>query len=740
MKVDEDEALADALEAMYDLDASEIEESQASELPLFASFSAEPWRYEDEILLAKGGIKEIYKAFDPKTNRFIAIAKLLEGSPQELYEPFLREARLTSFLEHPNIISIYDIGLNESSQPFFTMELKTGESFDKIIENEHEKSADELSQSSLQNLLNIFLRICDAMAYSHSKQVLHLDLKPDNIQVGHYGEVMVCDWGLGKILGQVEFDESEFERLLLNPDLLNNMTIHGEIKGTPGYIAPELLTGEKDKKSKQADIYALGALLYTLLCSESPAASANSLDDFNEKVKRGEIKTLQSYELKLPRALIAIAQKAMALSPEDRYSNVDDLSCDINSYLRGYSSTAEKSSPVYELKLFYQRNKILCRLSLLFLFVLMSSTSLYFKEIKSKELAARQALELFEIEKKEKEQMSDYAAPTHFKRAQKMLKEGDLEKAYHAAELGYLLNSDNIENQNLMGLLLFINRDYSKAAKFLDRPSLPLFEKLKKLNQLYLQRNFTFKEENKLIKDLLYYCKWILPDPLTLTLFLHWVDDPRPQVREYVADFMKYDIEDSERVLNYAKYKCDTESAKILYKKVVFSLKQKPNWLGRRITATQGAAWAPGLKMKEHFRSFIPDNLALGQKVTTSGGNEKPPEGMVDGNLAHYSEWAASPHPAHATVDLAGLHSISHIRVHFRNGGSNVIYKYKIYLSSDGTNFNVIIDQSQNTQSTRTEPFIYNFSATLARYVRIEVLHNPVNNGVHVRELEVYSD
>ena len=109
MKVDEDEALADALEAMYDLDASEIEESQASELPLFASFSAEPWRYEDETLLAKGGIKEIYKAFDPKTNRFIAIAKLLEGSPQELYEPFLREARLTSFLEHPNIISIYDI-------------------------------------------------------------------------------------------------------------------------------------------------------------------------------------------------------------------------------------------------------------------------------------------------------------------------------------------------------------------------------------------------------------------------------------------------------------------------------------------------------------------------------------------------------------------------------------------------------------------------------------------------------
>ena len=258
----EKDLIADALESMYELKADELSETDLASMPIYSSLSQETWRYQGESLIARGGMKSIYKAYDPKTSRYIAIAKLHEASPEELFEPFLREARLTSFLEHPNIISIYDIGLDEESLPFFTMELKTGEGFDKIIKKEHLKSEDALSADSLRSLLNIFLKICEAMAYAHSKNVLHLDLKPENIQVGHYGEVLLCDWGLGKIFGSE--DKADFDQLLLNPDLINNMTLNGELKGTPGYMAPEQIKGQSELKTKQADIYALGSILYTL--------------------------------------------------------------------------------------------------------------------------------------------------------------------------------------------------------------------------------------------------------------------------------------------------------------------------------------------------------------------------------------------------------------------------------------------------------------------------------------------
>ena len=350
----EKELIDDALEAMYDLSSNEIEESLPSELPLYSSLSAEAWRYKDEVLLAKGGAKEVYKAFDPKTNRYAAIAKLHKDSSEVLYEPFLREARLTAFLEHPNIISIYDIGLDQNARPFFSMELKMGQGLDKLIQVEHTKQQQGLAEESLRSLVNIFLRICDAMAYAHSKEVLHLDLKPENIQVGHYGEVLVCDWGLGRILGSSDSDGGDFDRLLLNPDLLNNMTLNGEIKGTPGYMSPEQIQGQSVEKTKQADIYALGAILYTLLSNQSPALGAQSLDELLKRILDSGIAPPEQFK-KVPRALSAICMKAMAPKPAERYKSVEDLSHDINVYLAGFSPLAEKASLVQELQLFCKR-------------------------------------------------------------------------------------------------------------------------------------------------------------------------------------------------------------------------------------------------------------------------------------------------------------------------------------------------------------------------------------------------
>ena len=142
-------------------------------------------RYTHKELLATGGMKEIYKVYDTKMKRFIAMARLIPDSDEELAEVFLKEAALTASLEHPNIISVYDFGINENLDPFFTMELKVGESLDEIIDEE---------KADLNELLEIFVKVCDAISYAHSNNVIHLDLKPDNIQVGKYGEVQVCDW------------------------------------------------------------------------------------------------------------------------------------------------------------------------------------------------------------------------------------------------------------------------------------------------------------------------------------------------------------------------------------------------------------------------------------------------------------------------------------------------------------------------------------------------------------------
>ena len=208
--------------------------------------------YSDAQLIAKGGMKSISRVFCNSTHRYIARATLNEPEKIELRDAFIREARLTALLDHPNIIKIYQIALSNKDEPFFTMELKTGANLGKFIQESHQKS----------DLLNIFIKICDAISYAHSRKVLHLDLKPDNIQVGSYGEVIVCDWGLGKILT----NQDDITHFQVDADMLNHCTLYGEAKGTPAYMAPEQL--EAKEKSDASDIYALGALLFTRVAPE----------------------------------------------------------------------------------------------------------------------------------------------------------------------------------------------------------------------------------------------------------------------------------------------------------------------------------------------------------------------------------------------------------------------------------------------------------------------------------------
>jgi len=322
-------------------------------------------RYQDLELIGEGGMKVVHQAYDSVIDRFVAFAELKNSDSLIKQEAFLREAQLTAQLEHPNIISIFDISPSHHRKPWFTMELKTGKDYSESL----------LANTSLQLRLERFLKVCDAIDYAHSRGIVHLDLKPDNIQIGSHGEVLVCDWGLGQMLSiedQDELIEAESEQL----ELFKDVTITGKIKGTPGYMAPEQITA-KHPKSFQTDIYSLGALLYATLCTKPPfEGDTKTILDHTTK---GELILPKERfpDLLIPESLNAVIKKAMALSPHDRYQSVQELQNEVRQYLSGFSTNAEQANLFKELLFFYNRHKFICNVTFISLLIISTIISVY---------------------------------------------------------------------------------------------------------------------------------------------------------------------------------------------------------------------------------------------------------------------------------------------------------------------------------------------------------------------------
>lgn len=324
-------------------------------------------RYSDKNFIASGALKNVFKVYDSKMKREVALAELKEEIPEEEYESFISEARLTSSLRHPNIITVYDFGFNEVHIPFFTMELKVGDTLEDSIKN---KSKD------LNSLLEIFIKICDAISYAHSQNVVHLDLKPANIQVGKYGEVQVCDWGLSKKAGNLKTEDM--------------------IKGTPGFMAPEQIMpgGELDF---QTDVFALGAILYSILTGEvsvqggcKTAIIATIKEAVTPPIERCPDKNI-------PISLSAVVCRAMEIEKEQRYKNVEELKAEVNKYLMGRSTNAEEAGFIKELQLFVQRNKQVCIISLVFITAIVAGTVIFLLKLQKSNGETQDALEKLKI-------------------------------------------------------------------------------------------------------------------------------------------------------------------------------------------------------------------------------------------------------------------------------------------------------------------------------------------------------
>jgi len=275
----EDEQFVDAID--YRLtqfyDAPLTSEDPDAECSIHSQLRHVSERYQWVRKIAEGGGKVVDQVLDHKTGTMVAMARPKDGVSEKVYEPFLREARLTATLIHPNIIRVYDVGLDDDQRPYFTMELKKGDSLSRILKKLAESDPEYELRYDLDGLLGMFVKICDGMAYAHSEKVLHSDLKPSNIQMGRFGGVQVCDWGLAKVMGSPADSGQDVELHLrsLQPfDALDD-----RIKGTPSYMAPEQM--KQEVLTRQADIYSLGCILFSILTYQEPISG--SVDEVMSK-------------------------------------------------------------------------------------------------------------------------------------------------------------------------------------------------------------------------------------------------------------------------------------------------------------------------------------------------------------------------------------------------------------------------------------------------------------------------
>ena len=312
-----------------------VDASPGPELSADAMFTE---RYALGMQLGEGGMGEVRACMDAHIGREVAIKVIRagHGSRSDMAMRFLREARVQGQLEHPSIVPVYDLGRDPRGSAYFTMKRVRGLTLEDILAGAQEGDEKIVGEFTLRKLLTAFGNVCLTVHFAHARGVLHRDLKPANVMLGDFGEVYVLDWGLAKLVGSDDSLPSARGAPVVAVSENEGNTAYGAIMGTPGYMAPEQIQGENELMGPQADIYALGAILFEILTRRALNVGRTAQDVLMATLKGSEARpSLRAPERLVPPELEAICVRATALAPLDRYSSAREMHDAIEGYLDG---------------------------------------------------------------------------------------------------------------------------------------------------------------------------------------------------------------------------------------------------------------------------------------------------------------------------------------------------------------------------------------------------------------------
>lgn len=479
-------------------------------------------RYHIEGEISRGGMGTVLRAVDCDIRREVAVKYLLDQADAKKKLRFIEEAQITGQLEHPNIVPIHELNVDKQHRLFFSMKMVRGKSLAQVLAELRENPRTAEKDYPLSRLLNLFVNVCNALAYAHSCGVIHRDLKPANIMVGGFGEVYVMDWGLAKLLraegqgtaaaplaavaaevsptapaaipvgSRASVSSSQSGTVVTNRPVEADLTQDGVVLGTPMYMPPEQASGNVGAIDQRSDIYSLGAILYEMLTLQPPVDKEGGYLAILLRVMQGEVvppeqrNPQRAKAGRIPSELSAVTMKALARNPRDRYASVEALRRDIERFQEGRSVSAKEDSLGEAVWKAVKRNRGASAATAVGLLVVAVILGVGFILLNNARLRAEDANAQFRAEKEAKQKQAKDSVSAYLRAARLAIHGGEFTDALVQVDTALDYQPDHAEARLLKGQLLLVRREFGNAAVELDkylhlRPTDPQAKKLAEL-------------------------------------------------------------------------------------------------------------------------------------------------------------------------------------------------------------------------------------------------------------------
>lgn len=462
-------------------------------------------KYVVDAEIGRGGMGSVLRVVDRDLHRDVAMKVLLHDQGDRDRRRFIEEAQITGQLEHPNIVPVHDIGVDGNGSLFFTMKLVRGRSLADVLDLVRKNDPSVVTFTRFR-LLRIFIQVCNAVAFAHNRGVVHRDLKPGNVMLGDFGEVLVADWGLARVLPPERRSAARTAAMAAGPvpaaavdvpgptpptgpleDLEDRLatvvqsfrsgkeTVQGTVEGTPVYMPPEQARGDLEQVDERSDIYSLGAILYEILTT-SPPVWGRTVDEVLDNVVNHRITPpgARSPDRDVPIDLSAITLKALSAERQHRYQTAVGLRQDIEAHLEHRSVSARDDSALEMLGKLLKRNRTAAFVSLIFLAILTVVLVVSFGTIRRERDSARERRDELaktvserdqEKESRAKEQL--LAAPALVAKARQHTAAKEWAEAAQNVDLARSYNPALPEAHLLRGQLLVHERQWALASRSL---------------------------------------------------------------------------------------------------------------------------------------------------------------------------------------------------------------------------------------------------------------------------------